>query len=170
MLGTYWLTHIYVDALHREFEGDQRNLFRRTLSSAGSESAILEGGVPAIVVFVAASLLGGDEVQAAKIAIWFTVGLLALVGYLAARHSGRTRGAAYVEALGASHARPGHGCGEDSAALTRPATLRLPSSCSGAPPGSTAPSATEVTRLEMTSDASGKFSSAVPIRYASEQV
>lgn len=99
---TYWLTHVYVHAAHSQLGGDTRNLFHRSGVAARAELGILEGGIPAMVVFLVASLIKPSTVTAAQVALWFTVVLLAVVGYLGSRHAGRSRRASLGEAAGAA--------------------------------------------------------------------
>ena len=63
---------------------------------------MLEGGIPAMVVFLAFASTDAEVGQAAKTALLFTIALLAAFGYVGARHSGRSRAASWVEAFGAS--------------------------------------------------------------------
>ena len=102
VIVTYFLTHVYVHAAHSQLSGDTRNLFQRSGAAARSELGILEGGIPAMVVFLAASLIEPSAFSAAQVALWFTVVLLAVVGYLGSRRAGRTRRASLGEAAGAA--------------------------------------------------------------------
>lgn len=102
VIVTYFLTHIYVHAAHSQLSGDTRNLFRRSAAAARSELGILEGGIPAMVVFLVVSWIDPGAVTAAQMALWFTVVLLAVVGFLGARHAGRSRRASMGEAAGAA--------------------------------------------------------------------
>lgn len=101
VIGTYWLAHVYVHAAESQFGGDGRHLVRRSTRAAKDQVGVLEGGLPAMVVFVAASL-GFDELNAEKLALYFTVLLLALFGFVGSRHAGRSVRASLGEALGAS--------------------------------------------------------------------
>ncbi|WP_141013708.1 hypothetical protein [Nocardioides sambongensis] len=101
VLGTYWLTHVYVHAAAAQFHGDDRNLLRRTLTSGRGESSVLLGGVPAMVVFVIAATAADGTLAAERIALYATVVLLAGVGFLGGRAAGRTVPASLGEAFGA---------------------------------------------------------------------
>lgn len=98
VLGIYWLAHVYIAAQSLHIAGDQRHVLHLTLVAAGHESSVLKGGVPAIAVYTVAVLLGLGKPTAALAAVWFSVALLIGVGYLAAHRSGRTGGAALVDA------------------------------------------------------------------------
>jgi hypothetical protein len=102
VLGTYYLAHVYVHAAESQFDGDQRHILHRSFVAARAEVAVLEGGIPAMLVFLAFSTTDADVSGAAKTALLFTVALLAAFGYVGARHSGRSRSASWVEAFGAS--------------------------------------------------------------------
>lgn len=102
VLCTYWLTHVYVHAARGQFHGDTRNLLRRAGDAAKSEVAIVEGGVPAMLVFLTATAFGFATITAVHVALWFTVVLLGLAGYLGARHAGRSSAASVGEAAGAA--------------------------------------------------------------------
>ena len=52
VLGTYFLAHVYVHAAESQFDGDQRHILHRSLVAAKAEVAVLEGGIPAILVFL----------------------------------------------------------------------------------------------------------------------
>lgn len=83
----YWLAHVYTETQEMLFEGDRRPLHRRTPHAAAKEVFILVGAVPAIVVYLALDLLGLSASGAAYWALWFSVGFLALIGYLGAHRA-----------------------------------------------------------------------------------
>jgi hypothetical protein len=89
-LSVYWLTHAYTHALGIGVAGDQRRLVRRLLQSARLESAVLIGGLPALVAFVLAMQLGAKPPDAIDVALWVTLTLLGVVGYLAGHLAGIT--------------------------------------------------------------------------------
>jgi hypothetical protein len=101
VLVIYWLAHVYVHATESLFHGDSRHLLRRTADAARAELPVLEGGIPAMVVFLLFEATDADTVTSARAALYFTVVLLAAVGYIGARHVGRTSAASWGEALGA---------------------------------------------------------------------
>ncbi|WP_243057456.1 hypothetical protein [Nocardioides sp. SR21] len=102
VLVTYWLAHVYVHTTQSQFEGDHRNFVLRSLSAMREELSVLAGGVPGMAVFLIVYAGGEDTVAAAKVAIYFTVLILAIVGYLGGRHAGRSQWAALGEAAGAA--------------------------------------------------------------------
>ena len=102
VIGTYWLAHVYVHAAETQFEGDRRHLLHRSVLAGKDQVAVLEGGLPAMVVFLGAVYLGVEEVNAAKLALYFTVLLLAVFGFVGSRHAGRAIPASLGEAFGAS--------------------------------------------------------------------
>ncbi len=102
VLVIYWLAHVYSETLSLQFNGDERHFLRRLRAAGVHESSVLKGGVPAILVYVAMSLGGAEVGTAAATAVYFTVGLLAGVGYLGAHRAGATRGALLLEVAGAA--------------------------------------------------------------------
>ena len=82
----------------------RRQKTRRSLFSNLSdfESAADEGGgLPGIAVFVLAKTFGATTSDAASYAVYFSVGVLLVVGYLTATQAGRRGGARIVDALAA---------------------------------------------------------------------
>ncbi len=102
VLGTYWMTHVYVVTWEAQFRGDDRHLGSRLVDGARSELTVLAGGVPAMGVFLVASATGLDAFEAERIALYSTVVLLATVGFIGARRAGRGNVASWMEALGAA--------------------------------------------------------------------
>jgi hypothetical protein len=98
VLGVYWLTHVYVAAHSRQFDGDTRHVLHRAAVAAGHEASVLKGGVPAIVVYLVGAVIGLGPGPAAEVAVYFSVAMLMCVGYLAAHRAGRTGGAALADA------------------------------------------------------------------------
>ena len=74
----------------------------RLRTASAHESSVLKGGAPAIVVYVVASLAGAEVDSAAAIAVYFTVFLLAGVGYLGAHQAGLRGRAMLLEVAGAA--------------------------------------------------------------------
>ena len=101
VLGTYWLTHVYVVTWEAQFHGDTRRLGARLATAARTESTVLVGGLPTMAVFLLASLFGLDVFEAERIALYTTVILLTLVGFVGARHAGHPLRVAMSEAAGA---------------------------------------------------------------------
>jgi hypothetical protein len=102
VLVVYWLSHVYIETLSWKFGGDERRFLPRVRDAAVHELSVLKGGVPAILVFLAASRGGADVASAAAVAVYFTVVLLAAVGYLGAHQAGATGGALVAEVAGAA--------------------------------------------------------------------
>jgi len=102
VLVIYWLAHSYIYALSDRLRGDQgpaRGLLKRALVH---ETSVLMGGAPAIVVYVIATALGRTVTQAGNVALWFSVLLLAAVGFVGGHHAGYRGVGAIKEALGAA--------------------------------------------------------------------
>ena len=102
VLGVYWMAHVYIDALSRQFDGDTRHFLLRLRTSSTHETSVLKGGLPAIVVYVGASLAGMDISSAAATAVYFSVALLAAGGYLGAHQAGLRGRAVLLEVAGAA--------------------------------------------------------------------
>jgi hypothetical protein len=102
VLVVYWMAHVYIDALSRQFDGDSRHFLHRLRSSSVHETSVLKGGLPAIVVYVGASVAGVDIASAAAAAVYFSVVLLAAVGYLGAHQAGLKGRAVLLEVAGAA--------------------------------------------------------------------
>jgi hypothetical protein len=98
----YWMSHVYIDTITRQYEGDGRHFLSRLGTAAAHESSVLKGGLPAIVVYVAASLAGAEIATAAAAAVYFTVLLLAGVGYLGAHQAGVKGRGLLLEVAGAA--------------------------------------------------------------------
>ena len=102
VLVTYWLAHVYVHTTESQFEGDHRNFVLRSLTAAREELSVLAGGLPGMAVFLLVYARGEDTSDAARVAIYFTVFILAVVGYIGGRHAGRSQLGALGEAAGAA--------------------------------------------------------------------
>jgi hypothetical protein len=102
VLVVYWMAHVYIHALSSQLDGDARHFLLRLRTASAHESSVLKGGLPAIVVYVVVNAAGAEVDTAAASAVYFTVVLLAGVGYLGA-HQARLRGRAMVlEVAGAA--------------------------------------------------------------------
>lgn len=101
VLGTYWLTHVYVHAAAAQFHGDSRNLLHRSLSSGRAEMSVLLGGLPGMAVFLIAASTDVDTLTAEQAALYATIVLLVVVGYLGGRLARRTVWASLGEGVGA---------------------------------------------------------------------
>ena len=102
VLVVYWMSHVYIDTLSRQFDGDARHFLLRLRTAATHESSVLKGGLPAIAVYVAVDALGAGAGTAATAAVYFSVVLLAAVGYLGARRAGLRGRATLLETAGAA--------------------------------------------------------------------
>lgn len=101
VLGVYWLAHVYVEAQRMQLSGDDRLLHHRLRHTARQELSIIQGGLPAIVVFVATDLAGASVSTAAAVAVYFSVAVLVVAGYLVARAAGRRGWTALLDAAAA---------------------------------------------------------------------
>ena len=90
VLGVYWLAHVYVEAQRLQLSGDERLLHHRLRHTARRELSIIQGGLPAIIVFVVVDVAGASVSNAAAAAVYFSVAVLVGAGYLIARGAGRT--------------------------------------------------------------------------------
>jgi hypothetical protein len=97
VLGVYWLAHVYVAAQRLQLSGDDRLLHHRFGHTARRELSIIQGGLPAIVVFVVVDVAGASVSNAAAVAVYFSVAVLVAAGYLLARSTGRRGWAALVD-------------------------------------------------------------------------
>ena len=102
VLVVYWMAHVYTHTLSRQFEGDGRHFLRRLRSASTRETGVLKGGLPAILVYVVAHEAGASISTAAADAVYFTLFLLAGVGYLGAHQAGIRGRAVLVEVAGAT--------------------------------------------------------------------
>jgi hypothetical protein len=92
---TYWLAHVYADAIGGRFEDAEHSSGHRLKHALRNNTGVLLGSLPVLVVFAVGRLLGLDVVDSAFLALWFTVAMLASVAALAAHRAG-VRGAALV--------------------------------------------------------------------------
>lgn len=102
VLVVYWLSHVYIETLSRQLDGDRQSFLRRVRAATMHEASVLKGGAPAILVSVVASSAGVEVASAAALAVYFTVALLAAVGYLGAHQAGASGGALVLEVAGAA--------------------------------------------------------------------
>jgi hypothetical protein len=101
VLGVYWLAHVYVEAQLMQMSGDDRLLHHRVRHTARRELSIIQGGLPAIVVFVATDLAGATVSTAATVAVYFSVAVLLAAGFLIAHRAGRRGWATVLDAAAA---------------------------------------------------------------------
>lgn len=88
---TYWLAHVYVDAIGGRFHDHEHSTGRRLAHALRNNTAVLIGSLPALIVFAAGRLFGMDLTDAAWLALWFTVAMLGAAGALAAWRAGARR-------------------------------------------------------------------------------
>lgn len=96
-LIVYWMAHVYIHTLSTTYRGDTHSFFWRLRHAAAAETSVLKGGAPAIVVYAVAALIGKDVSAAAYVAVYFSVALLMVIGYLGAHQAGLRGKALYVE-------------------------------------------------------------------------
>ena len=92
---TYWLAHVYADAIGGRFEDTDHSAHHRLRHALKNNTGVLLGSLPVLVVFVVGRLLGLDVQDSAFLSLWFTVAMLAGVAAFAAHRAG-VRGAALL--------------------------------------------------------------------------
>jgi hypothetical protein len=101
-LGAYSLAHLYAEVLGGRVQQPGASLRERLRSGVGYEAAVLEGGLPVLLCFLALRAAGVGVAEAALAASWFTVALLAVIGHRIGRLA-RVRGVRLaVEVVGAA--------------------------------------------------------------------
>ena len=85
---TYWLAHVYADAIGGRFEDTDHSTHHRLRHALQNNTGVLLGSLPVLVVFVIGRLLGMDVTNSAFLALWFTVAMLAAVAAFAAHRAG----------------------------------------------------------------------------------
>ena len=63
VLGVYWLSHVYIDTLSSQLEGDPA--LPAAVRTRAPRASVLKGGVPAIRVYVVATCRRGNRRAAA---------------------------------------------------------------------------------------------------------
>ncbi len=101
VLVIYWLAHVYIYTVSAQLRGDAHRLPRRLVMAARHESSVLVGGIPSIAAYVLALALGATSSSSASIALYVTVAVLLMVGYLSAHQAGLTRWNLAFETAGA---------------------------------------------------------------------
>jgi hypothetical protein len=92
---TYWLAHVYADAVGGRFEDVEHTSGHRLKHALRNNTGVLLGSAPVLVVFVFGRLIGLDVQDSAFLSLWFTVAMLAGVAAFAAHRAG-VRGAALL--------------------------------------------------------------------------
>jgi len=90
---TYWLAHVYADAIGGRFEDTDHSTHHRLRHALKNNTGVLLGSLPVLVVFILGRLIGLDVQDSAFLSLWFTVAMLAAVAAFAAHRAG-VRGAA----------------------------------------------------------------------------
>ncbi|HKH56407.1 MAG TPA: hypothetical protein VKA58_13230 [Propionibacteriaceae bacterium] len=85
---TYWLAHVYVDAVGGRFRDPEHSAHARLRRALIGNTEILVGSLPPIVVFVLGQLLGLGISGSAWLALWFTVAMLTGTAAYAAHLAG----------------------------------------------------------------------------------
>lgn len=87
VIVTYWLAHVYVDAVGGRLEDRDHHTGQRLMTALRESTGVLLGSLPPLLVFLLARAVGADVTDAAVAALVFTVVMLvaggALVAYLA---------------------------------------------------------------------------------------
>ena len=96
---TYWLAHIYVDAVGGRFEDSEHSTFSRLARAFRENTEILIGAFLPIVVFLVGEIFGLEVSGAAWLALWFTVALLMAAGGYAAATAGVRGSKLVIETL-----------------------------------------------------------------------
>ena len=101
-LVVYWLAHIYISTVRERPEGSATPLHKLIWDSAKNESAILAGGMPAVIVASALTVAG----ISLWLSAWFDLGtgivVLVLVGFLVGLRAGVHGWRLSAEALSAA--------------------------------------------------------------------
>ena len=85
---TYWLAHVYVDAIGGRFRDPEHSAHARLRKALIGNTEILVGSLPPIIVFVLGQLLGLGISGSAWLALWFTVAMLTGTAAYAAHLAG----------------------------------------------------------------------------------
>jgi hypothetical protein len=85
---TYWLAHVYVDAIGGRFRDAEHSAPSRLRGALIGNTEILVGSLPPIIVFVLGQLLGLGISGSAWLALWFTVAMLTATAAYAAHLAG----------------------------------------------------------------------------------
>ena len=99
VLLVYWAAHVYSRVLADRLADPSATAGERTREAVRHEVSVLGGGVPALLVFVAASVRGASVGAAANLALVATIVLLGSAGYAVGRQAG-ARGWSLVREVG----------------------------------------------------------------------
>ncbi len=121
---TYWLAHVYVDAVGGRFRDPDHSAHARLRRALIGNTEILVGSLPPIIVFVLGQVLGLGISGSAWLALWFTVAMLTGTAAYAAHLAGvRGRRSGRRNPRRRSPGRAGHRA-QVHLALTRSNALR----------------------------------------------
>jgi hypothetical protein len=98
---TYWLAHVYVDAIGGRFRDPEHSAHARLRKALIGNTEILVGSLPPIIVFLLGQVLGLGISGSAWLALWFTVALLTGTAAYAAHLAGVRGAELAVETLAA---------------------------------------------------------------------
>ncbi len=84
----YWLAHVYVDAVGGRFEDVEHSVGARLATALRTNTGVLVGSVPPVLVFLLGRALGLDVSGAAWLALWSTVALVVAAALLAGHRAG----------------------------------------------------------------------------------
>ena len=96
VLVAFWVAHVYTRLLTDRLRDPAASFMERGREAINHERAVLEGGLPALVAFVLANLVGASTSRAVDVALAVTVVLLGSAGY----HVGRAVGARGITLVG----------------------------------------------------------------------
>jgi len=85
---TYWLAHVYVDAVGGRFRDPEHSTHSRLRRALIGNTEILVGSLPPIIVFLLGQVLGLGISGSAWLALWFTVAMLTGTAAYAAHLAG----------------------------------------------------------------------------------
>lgn len=99
VLVVYWLTHVYLHALREQLRGQADPLHRRLARHVGLQAGVLLGGVPVIVAYLLAVVVGLSDGPAIYVCLIWTILQLGIGVLLASLSAGLSTGRAAAEAL-----------------------------------------------------------------------
>ena len=102
MLTVYSLAHLYAKVLGSRMTQPGATVWQRVRSEAEHEAAVVEGGLPVLLCFIVLRVAGVPVAESAHAASWFTVALLAYIGYRIGRSSNATGLRLALEITGAA--------------------------------------------------------------------
>ena len=88
VLLVYWAAHVYSRVLADRLADSSTRFVERAREALRHEVAVLVGGVPALLVFIAASFRGATVSTAANMALLATTLFLGSAGYAVGRQAG----------------------------------------------------------------------------------